>query len=71
MMKQDLKKILYVMEKKIKLVYLNPREDIIYSGFVETDRDRVKVLTIEKDIVRQYIFLLDGNRVLQEERKTK
>lgn len=70
-MKQELKKILYIVEKKIKLVYLNPREDIIYSGFVETDRDRVKVLTIEKDIVRQYIFLLDGNRVLQEERKSK
>lgn len=59
------------MEKKIKMVYLNPREDIIYSGFLETDRDRVKVLTIERDIVRQYQFLLDGNRVLQEERKTK
>lgn len=53
------------------MVYLNPREDIIYSGFLETDRDRVKVLTIERDIVRQYQFLLDGNRVLQEERKTK
>ena len=70
-MKQELKKKLYVMERKIRLVYLNPRESIIYSGFVETDRDRVKVLTIERDIVRQYIFLLDGNRVLQEERKTK
>ena len=70
-MKQELKKKLYVMERKIRLVYLNPRESIIYSGFIETDMDRVKVLTIEKDIVRQYIFLLDGNRVLQEERKTK
>lgn len=70
-MKQELKKKLFVMEKKIKMVYLNPREDIIYSGFLETDRDRVKVLTIERDIVRQYQFLLDGNRVLQEERKTK
>ena len=59
------------MEKKVKMVYLNPREDIIYSGFLDNDRDRVKVLTIERDIVRQYKFLLDGNRVLQEERTTK